>query len=111
MPIFITQGRYTREAIAGMVQKPEDRARESKKLVEAAGGKHIASYFTFGEFDFIDIFEAPDPTAIASALIAAAGGGSVTDVRTTLALSWTDAKKAFESAGGLASGFRSAGAR
>jgi hypothetical protein len=26
MPIYITQGRYTREAIKGMIVKPEDRA-------------------------------------------------------------------------------------
>ena len=25
MPIYITQGRYTREAIKGMIVKPEDR--------------------------------------------------------------------------------------
>lgn len=109
MPIFITQGRYTREAIAGMAQKPEDRAREAKKLIEAAGGRLIASYFTFGEYDFLDIFETPDAQTIASALIAAAGGGSLTDVRTTIALTWPEARKAFESAGELATSFRSAG--
>ena len=27
MPIYITQGRYTREAIKGMIVKPEDRTR------------------------------------------------------------------------------------
>ena len=26
MPIYITQGRYTREAIKGMIIRPEDRA-------------------------------------------------------------------------------------
>ena len=26
MPVYITQGRYTREAIKGMLKKPEDRA-------------------------------------------------------------------------------------
>ena len=26
MPIYITQGRYTRDAIKGMIVKPEDRA-------------------------------------------------------------------------------------
>ncbi len=27
MTIYITQGRYTRDAIIGMIDKPEDRAR------------------------------------------------------------------------------------
>jgi hypothetical protein len=34
MPVFITQGRYTREAIKGMVVKPEDRS----DAVAGAGG-------------------------------------------------------------------------
>jgi len=27
MPIYITQGRYTRDAVKGMIVRPEDRAR------------------------------------------------------------------------------------
>ena len=57
MPIYITQGHYTREAISGMVAAPEDRSKALKKLVEAAGGKLIAWYLTFGEYDFIAISE------------------------------------------------------
>ena len=107
--IFITQGRYTREAMAGMAANPEDRAREAKKLLEAAGGKFLGSYFTFGEYDFLVISEFDDPKALTSALIAAAAGGSIAALKTTVGLQWSDAKAAFGDAGELAMSFRSAG--
>ena len=43
MPIYIFQGRYTREALEGMVARPEDRTEASAKLLEAAGGKLLSS--------------------------------------------------------------------
>ncbi len=107
--IFITQGRYTGEAMAGMVAKPEDRAKEAKRLLEAAGGKFIASYFTFGEYDFLVISEFDDIAAITPALIAAAAGGSLSGMKTTVAMEWSAGKEAFGKAGKLAKGFRSAG--
>ena len=38
MPIYITQGRYTREAIKGMIVKPEDRADAVSRAVSRVGG-------------------------------------------------------------------------
>jgi uncharacterized protein with GYD domain len=109
MPIYITQGRYTREAIRGMTTRPEDRADAVSRLLSKAGGRLIGYYFTFGEFDFLTIAEAPSETQMAAALIAAAGGGGVTDLRTTLAMSAAEAKGAFAAAGDLTRTFRSAG--
>ena len=109
--IFITQGRYTREAMVGMMAKPEDRGREAKKLLEAAGGKFLGSYFTFGEYDFLVICEFDDVASVTPALIAAAAGGSLTDMRTTVGMPWSEARKAFAASAKLARGFRSAGAR
>ncbi len=109
--IFIIQGRYTREALAGMSAKPEDRSKEAKKLIEAAGGTFIASYFTFGDYDFMVICDYPSVQAVTPALIAAAAGGSITDMRTTIAMSWSDARDAFAASGKLTKGFRSAGTK
>ena len=109
MPIYITQGRYTRDAIKGMTTRPEDRAEAVSRLLSKAGGRLIGYYFTFGEYDFLTIAEAPSETQMAAVLIAAAGGGGVTDMRTTLALSAAEAKGAFAAAGDLARTFRSAG--
>jgi uncharacterized protein with GYD domain len=109
MPIYITQGRYTRDAIKGMIVKPEDRADAISRAVSKVGGRLIGYYVTFGEFDFLAICEAPDETHMMAVLLAAAGGGGVTDMRTTVALTSTEATGAFAAAADVAPGFRSAG--
>jgi uncharacterized protein with GYD domain len=107
--IFFTQGRYTKEAMAGMVAKPEDRGKEAKKLIEAAGGKFLGSYLTFGEYDFMVISEGDDINMVTPALIAAAAGGSLEGMKTTVGMQWSDARAAFQKAAKLAKGFKSAG--
>ena len=109
MPIYISQGRYTRDAIKGMIAKPEDRSEAVGKLLNDVGGKLLSYYLTFGEYDFLLICEAPNEQAIASAVLTAAAGGGVSDVRTTVALTGKDAKGVFGSADKLAKSFRSAG--
>jgi uncharacterized protein with GYD domain len=109
MPIFITQGRYTRDAIKGMITKPEDRADAVSRLFSKAGGRLLNYYVTFGEYDFLLIAEAPSETQMAAILMAAGSGAGVTNLRTTLAITSVEAKGAFAAAGDLAPGFRSAG--
>jgi uncharacterized protein with GYD domain len=109
MTIYITQGRYTREAIKGMIVKPEDRADAISRAMSKVGGRLIGYYVTFGEFDFLTICEAPDETHMMAALLAAAGSGGVTDLRTTVALTSTEATGAFAAAADVAPSFRSAG--
>jgi uncharacterized protein with GYD domain len=98
MPIYITQGRYTSEAIKGMVTHPEDREKAVADLMEKAGAKLLAMYFTFGKYDFLSITEAPNEQVMASALIAGAASGEVSDLTTSIAMTTKDAKKAFKAA-------------
>lgn len=109
MPIYITQGRYTREAIKGMLIKPEDRADAVSRALGKVGGRLIGYYLTFGEYDFMTIAEAPDNTQMAVVLLAAGSGGGVTDLKTTVAMTSVEAKGAFAAAADLAPGFKSAG--
>ena len=109
MPIFITQGCYTREAVKGMLVKPEDRADAVSRLLAKAGGRLIGHYLTFGEFDFLLIAEMPGETQMAAALLVAAASGGVTNLRTSLAMTSTDATGAYAAAADLAPGFKAAG--
>ena len=109
MPIYITQGRYTREAIKGMIVKPEDRADAVGRAMAKAGGRLIGYYLTFGDYDFLAIADMPSEIQMAAVLLAAAGGGGVSDLRTMLAMTSVEAKGAFAAAGDLAPSFRSAG--
>jgi len=109
MPIYITQGRYSREAIKGMVVRPEDRADAVSRLLAKAGGRLLGYFLTFGEYDFMVIGELPNDVQAAAVVLAAASGGGVTDLKTTVALSAIEAKGAFAAAADLAPGFKSAG--
>lgn len=109
MPIYITQGRYTRDAIKGMLVKPEDRADAVARLLAKVGGRLIGYYVTFGEYDFLSIAEVPNDVQMAAVLLAAGSGGGVTDLRTTVALTSIEAKGAFAAASDIAPGFKSAG--
>ena len=109
MSVYITQGRFTGQAIKGMVSKPEDRESEVRKLIEAAGGKLLSYYMTMGEFDFLIISEGEGERDILAGLMVAAASGGVTDLKTTQAFSSASAKSAFEHAGKIAGKFRPAG--
>jgi GYD domain len=71
--------------------------------------KLLAFYFTFGDYDFLSIAEAPSEEIMASALIAGGASGGVSHLRTSVAMTAKDAKKAFESAGTLSKSFKPPG--
>src|SRR5262249_60415182 len=95
MPIFITQGRYTHEAIKGMVARPEDRAEALSRLFAKAGGRLIGFYLTFGEYDFLTIAEVKSETQMAAVLLAGASHGRGPHNRTNPAPGPAGAKGAF----------------
>lgn len=109
VPIYISRGRFTSDAVKGMLAKPEDREEAVAKLFKSVGGKLIGWYLTFGHHDWLTIGEFPDEKAAASAILAAAGGRSLSDIETTIAMTAKDAAATFESAGKAAKEFRSAG--
>ncbi len=112
MTVYISQGRYTREAIQGMVDKPEDRAESVAALAKAVGGKLLGYYVTFGEYDFLAIIESgrgKNETDTMAALFAAAASGGVTDLKTTVAVRSKDAMKAMRGAKKALKGFKPAG--
>lgn len=109
MPIFITQGRYSRDAIKGMIASPEDRAELVAKLCEAAGGKLLSYYVTLGEYDWLVVTEMPSHKEVSTVVLAAAAGGGSTDMKTTLAMTTAEAKEVFAATGKVAPVFRLAG--
>ncbi len=110
MTIYITQGRYTRDAIIGMIDKPEDRTKAVAALAAAAGAKLLSYYVTFGDYDFLVIMEGGrDPTKTMAALMTVAATGGVTDLKTTVAVSSQDAVKAMRAAKKMVKGFKAAG--
>lgn len=110
MPTYIIQGRYSHAAMKGMVAKPEDRAASVAKLMEAAGGRLVSYYMTFGPSDFHVTVEMPDEKSLLAALGAVAAGPGVADLNTCLAIPSDQAMAALSKSKGLMSGFKAAGA-
>src|SRR5215831_15463783 len=111
MPIYISRGKFTSDAVKSMLAKPENREEAVANLFKSLGGKLIGWYLTFGHHDFLVIGEFPNEKAAASAVLAAAAGGSLSDLETTVAMTAKEAAATFKSAGKAAKEFRSAGRR
>ncbi len=111
MATYITQGRFTQDALKGMIAKPEDRAEAVAQLIERVGGKFLAYYITSGDYDFLIISEGPSNENALAATIAAAAVSGVTDMKTSMALTSREAKGTFARAGEVVASFRPPGAR
>jgi uncharacterized protein with GYD domain len=110
MTTYITQGNYTLEGMQGMLATPEDRAVAVAALAKAAGAKLIEYYVTYGEYDFLVIIKGGKKDAdMMGALMAAAAGGGITNVKTTIAVSSKQAVQAMRAGKRILKGFKSAG--
>jgi uncharacterized protein with GYD domain len=68
------------------------------KVLQNAGGKLLAYYLTFGEDDFLLIADCPDNDAALSVAIVGAAGGSISNLKTTVAVTSKEAMAAFKTA-------------
>jgi uncharacterized protein with GYD domain len=94
MPFYLVQCRYTAEAWKGLMAKPEDRTALAKKVCEAYGGRLHHLFFAFGDYDLVELIEAPDNETVMAILMAAAGSGSLTDMKTTVLMTPKEAAAA-----------------
>src|SRR5215813_4293559 len=110
MAIFITQARFTKDGLNGMIAAPEDRGEIVGRLIAEVGGKLIGYYLTSGEYDILLIYEGPSYEETVPALIVAAAESGVADLKTVTALTSSEMKSAFVKAGSIAARYRSADA-
>lgn len=101
MPIYMIQARFTSTAWEALYVSSVDRREVLSKMLEDAGGRLIDYYFSFGDSDVVVITEAPDNVTAASAVIAIAKTGAVTDVRTTVLMSYDESIEALKLSGSM----------
>ena len=63
MPTYILLSKLTPEGRKTIKRKPE-RIREVNKEIETFGARVVAQYAVLGQYDFVNIVEAPDNEAI-----------------------------------------------
>jgi uncharacterized protein with GYD domain len=76
MPIFILLSTLTQQGVQTLKSNPE-RLRQVNQDVEELGAKVLHQWATLGEFDFVNVVEAPDAATIAKVSIGLAARGSV----------------------------------
>ena len=84
MPIYILLSRLSTQGVQTLKANP-DRLREVNKDVEELGAKVLHQWATLGEWDFINVVEAPDAATIARVSISLGARGS-TQIETLPAL-------------------------
>jgi len=60
--------KYNDDQKANMIASPSDRAAVSERAVAHFGGRKIATYGTYGEYDMMFIYEMPDDFSVAANL-------------------------------------------
>jgi uncharacterized protein with GYD domain len=102
MPLYMTQFAYTKEAWATLTHTPEDRSALVRELLEAGGGKLISWYLSFGEYDGLLIYEAPDEATAGALVLAAARQGHLSVTKTTPLFDGEQSMEMLRRAGGMA---------
>jgi uncharacterized protein with GYD domain len=99
MPLFMQQVAYDPEAWAALAQNPENRSEAFGRLAETLGGRMLSFYNSFGEYDVVVIYEAPDQSTAAAIEVAARAPGHLSAVKTTALLSAEEGLEAMRKAG------------
>jgi uncharacterized protein with GYD domain len=84
MPIYILLSRLSQQGVATLKANPA-RLLEVNRDVEELGARVLHQWATLGEFDFVNVIEAPDTATVARVTIALGARGS-TKIETLPAL-------------------------
>jgi len=84
MATYILLSSLTPQGVQTLKANP-DRLREVNKDVEELGARVVHQWATLGEYDFVNVVEAPDAATIARVSVALGARGS-TKIRTLTAL-------------------------
>jgi len=76
MAIYILLSRLSQQGVQTLKTNP-DRLREVNRDVEEFGAKVLHQWATLGEFDFVNVIDAPDTATVARVSVALAARGSV----------------------------------
>ncbi len=103
MALFMYQAAYTAESWAAQIKNPQNRVETvGKAIVEAAGGKLIGAWYSFGEYDITVVLDVPDAESAASIAIALGSGGALKSSQTTRLFSGAEGVAAIKKAAAVA---------
>ena len=99
MAAYLVQFSYTEQGLNGLLKEGGSKRREAiEKLISSLGGKLVAYYFAFGEYDGFALIEGMDNVDVAAAALTVVASGAVT-TRTTVLLLPDEVDKATRKSG------------
>lgn len=99
MSLYMSQFSYTADALAAFAKNPEDRTAPIQQLTEKLGGRFVALYYTFGEYDGFVLWEFPDEMTATAAILSAVAPGHLKATKTTLLMTGATVMEAMRKAG------------
>ena len=92
--LTMIQFAYKSETVGKLIKNPEHRSVAVKNLIEKLGGKMLAFYYCYGDYDGIIIADMPDNiSGLATTMTSFAAGGTAM-IKTTVLITVEDAMAA-----------------
>ena len=98
MAMYMYQAAYSKDAIANLVQNPQNRTDAIRTVCESMGGSMVGCWMAFGEDDIIVIADMPNDEAMAAVAMAVAASGAAVRGRSTKLLTMDQAVSAMNKA-------------
>ena len=110
MPVFVSLGRYSQNAIKAMLAKPEDRTAAVRELVEMGRWQAARLLCVVWRVGLRDHLRVARRSRGGRRLMRAAGAGAASYSVTMLAMTGAEAKAAFEAGRALGASYQAPGA-
>jgi uncharacterized protein with GYD domain len=108
MAMYLSRFSYTPETWARLIQHPEDRREAARAYIESVGGKLHGFWYSLGEHDGWNLWEAPNDVSMAAVALAISAGGALRSFETTALLGVEELMQALAKARSV--GYRAPGA-
>lgn len=102
MPRYMVEETGTHQAVAALLQNPEDRAEAIRPIFEAVGGSLEQFYFSFAENIAFLIVDVPDQASLGAIMWAIFAGGGLASIRVTPIMTASEAVDVFKRAASVA---------
>jgi uncharacterized protein with GYD domain len=99
MASYLVQFSYTEQGLKGLIKEGGTKRREAvEQLIKSLGGKLVAYYFAFGEYDGFAVIEGLENVDATAALFTVGASGAV-KTKTTVLLTPEEVDKATKKSG------------
>jgi uncharacterized protein with GYD domain len=109
MAFYLMRGKFSQHAMQALTQRPEDRLVTTAKFLQGVGGRLHYYFFSFGEFDFVLLYELPDNVSAAALSMVLKASGAVTETDNAVLMTMEEAVAAMQKAGDVTGVYRPPG--